>query len=76
MVKNWYEEHGSELEHMEWPPQSLNLNIIEHLWCILERQVRDRYSLPSCLKELEQFLMKEWLKTLLDEVRKQYDSIP
>ena len=28
VVKNWYEEHESELEQMEWPPQSLNLNII------------------------------------------------
>ena len=21
VVKNWYEEHESDLEHMEWPPQ-------------------------------------------------------
>ena len=36
-VKNWYEELESGLEHIEWPPQSQYLNIIEHLWCVLER---------------------------------------
>ena len=52
VVNNWYDEHESELEHMEWPPQSQDPNIIEHLWCVLERQVRNRYPLQSCLKEL------------------------
>ena len=37
---------------MEWPP---------HLCCVLERQVRNRFSLLSCLKEPEQDLMEEWL---------------
>ena len=61
---------------MEWPPHSPGLNNIEHLWCVLVRQVRNRYPPPSCLKELEQVLMEEWLETPLDEVRKMHDSIP
>ena len=52
VVKNWYKEHESELEHIEWPPQSQDLNIIEHMWCVLERQVRNCYPPLSCLKEL------------------------
>ena len=75
VVKNWYEKHKSELNHTEWPPQSRSLNIIEQLWCVLERQVRNRYHPPSCLKELKQVLMEKWLKISLDEVRKMYDSI-
>ena len=61
-VKNWYEEHESELVHTEWPPQSSDLNNIEHLWCVLKQPVRNRYPPPSYLKELEQILIKEWLK--------------
>ena len=73
LVKNWYEEHESELEHMDLTP---DLDIIEHLWRFFEQQVRNRYPPPSCLKELEQVLMEKWPKITLDEVRKLYDSIP
>ena len=69
------EEHKSGLENMERPQQLPDLNIIEHLWCVLERQLRKRYPPPSCLKELEQVLLENWLKIPLDEVRKLYDPI-
>ena len=72
VVKNWNEKHENGQEHVEWPPHSPNLNIIEHLRCFLERHVGNRYSPPSYLKELEQVLMKEWLKMPLDEVMKLY----
>ena len=45
---------------------------IEYLWCVLERQVRNRYPPPSCLKELGQILMEEWVTIPVDEVRKLY----
>ena len=77
VINNWYEEHESELEHMEWLPQSPDLNIMEHLWCVLQRQDRNRYPSPSCLEKLEQVLMEEWLEIPLDDVRMlYYDSIP
>ena len=72
VVKNWYEKHENGQEHVVWPPQSLDLNIIEHLRCFLERHVGNCYSPPSYLKELEQVLMEQWLKISLDEIIKLY----
>ena len=69
----------SELEHMEWPPLNPDLNIIEHFWRVLERQVRNRYTSPSCLKELEHVLMEVRLKIplggLYDSIHRQIETV-
>ncbi|CAJ0951707.1 unnamed protein product [Ranitomeya imitator] len=45
---------------LEWPSQSPDLNIIEHLWDHLKRAVHARR--PSNLTELELFCKEEWSK--------------
>ena len=67
IVEEWHEEHYNEVEHLLWPAQSPDLNIIEHLWPI---QVRHRFPLPSFLKELEDILTEEWLKISLETTHK------
>lgn len=76
VVKAWHQEHTSEVEHLIWPPQSPDLNIIEHLWCILETQVRSRYPPPTSLRELEAVLVEEWIKIPLETIQNLYESIP
>jgi hypothetical protein len=42
----------------------------------LETGVRNRFSLPTSLKQLEDVLQEEWYKILLETVPNLYESIP
>jgi hypothetical protein len=58
-VHSWLEEHEDALQHIPWPAQSPNLNIIEPPWSGLESRVRIRFPPPSSLKQLEDVLRGE-----------------
>jgi hypothetical protein len=51
-VQSWFEEHEDEL-------QPLDLNITEPLWSVLETTLRNRFPLPTSLKQLEDVLREE-----------------
>jgi len=52
-VQSWFEEHEDALQHLLWPAQSPDLNIIKPLWSVLERRMRSRFP-PLSLKQLEE----------------------
>ena len=46
-TKRWFSNNGFNLDEiMDWPPQSPDLNPIEHLWDHLDTQIRKK-TLPS-----------------------------
>ncbi|GFS90233.1 transposable element Tcb2 transposase [Trichonephila clavipes] len=61
IVQEWFAEHEGEVSHLDWPPQSPDLNIIEHLWGYLESKLRARFPPPSTISALETALHEEWL---------------
>ena len=76
VVAAWFEEHRVEVQHLPWPAQSPDLNIIEHLWSILETRLRRRFPPPSSLTELADALHEEWCNIPLATIHDLYASIP
>ena len=73
-VASWKEENM--INCLLWPAQSPDLNPIEHLWDVLERQVRARNPHPKNKDELALALTEEWLnidQTILENL---VDSMP
>ncbi|GBO44314.1 hypothetical protein AVEN_150192-1 [Araneus ventricosus] len=46
IVLEWFEEHTDEFHLMSWPPNSPDLNPMEHIWDVMERQLRAQT--PPC----------------------------
>jgi len=57
-AKTWFED--SDLEVMEWPAQSLDLNPIEHLWSHLKKKLGEYENPPVRITELWERVEKEW----------------
>lgn len=71
-VKLWLLYNTRQQLHS--PPQSPDLNPIEHLWDFLERRIRERIITSKDM--LKSVLMEEWLKIPVDFTRKLVASMP
>jgi hypothetical protein len=71
-----FEKHEVELQHLPWPAQSAHLNIIEPFWSVLDTRVRNRFTSPTSVKQLEDVLQEEWYKTPPETVKGLYEAIP
>ena len=72
-VQKWYESH--QVERMEWPAQSPDLNPIENLWyrisCIISKNK------PKTKRELIEQVIAAWLRVISpEELTKLVDSLP
>ena len=60
IVKDWFAEHDRDFTLLPWPPQSPDLNPIEHLWDEVERVIRHLDPPPSNLTLLNSALLQAW----------------
>ena len=76
VAKNYLNEMAEEgvLELMTWPPQSPDMNIIEHIWDYLDRKKVEHA--PRNADDRFEVLQREWHNIPQDFITNLYESIP
>ncbi len=62
IILDWFLEHDNEFTLLKCPPQSPDLNPIEHLWDVVEREIRIMDVQPTNLQQLCDAIMTIWTK--------------
>ena len=57
-IQKWFVE--IDVEELDWPAQSPNLNPIEHIWAELEHRLQARPNHPTSVFDLTNVLVAEW----------------
>jgi len=60
IILNWFLEHGNEFTVLKWPPQSPDLNPIDHLWDVVERKPRALDVHPTNFHQLQDAILSIW----------------
>lgn len=71
---NWLRNSG--LEVMVWPPQSADLNPIEHLWHYLKARLGEYETPPASIAELWERVQVEWEKIPASVCQDLIESMP
>ncbi|GBN05102.1 hypothetical protein AVEN_125477-1 [Araneus ventricosus] len=75
-ICDWFDEHSHTLLHLDWPPNSSDLNPIENLWDMLEQRAKRRNQRHRNLVDLRDQILSEWLKLDATYLQNLVDSLP
>lgn len=68
--------HEINIQVMDWPPRSPDLNPIEHLWDALKKTVRRHLPAPRNHQELERAVLLEWDNITQETIQDLITSLP
>lgn len=72
LARKFLSDH--DVQVLEWPPQSPDLNPIENLWELVDREVKKKKT--SNLQQLEEIVKLEWKNVSPNHVISLVDSMP
>ena len=75
-ISDWFLEHNNEFTLLKWPPQSPDLNPIEHLWDVVERVIQIMDVQPTNLQQLRDAFMSIWSKISEECFQHLVESVP
>ncbi len=76
IISDWFLEHDNEFTLLKWPPQSPDLNSIEHLWDVVEREIHIMDEQPTNLQQLCDAIMSIWTKISEECFQHLVESMP
>ncbi|KAK3572207.1 hypothetical protein QTP86_026064 [Hemibagrus guttatus] len=76
MVQEWFDDHNNQFEVLTPPPHSPDLNPIQHLWYVLDKQVRSMEAPPHNLQDLKDLLLTSWCQIPQHTFRDLVESMP
>ena len=62
IIKKWLADN--EIEVIDWPPYSLDLNLIEHVWRHLKEWVHEHYPELETLTSSDQIIKERMIEAL------------
>ncbi len=71
IISDWFLEHDNEFTLLKWPPQSPDLNPIEHLWDVVDVDVQ-----LTNLQQLCDAIMSIWTKISEECFQHLFESMP
>ncbi|KAL1914206.1 uncharacterized protein VTP21DRAFT_9676 [Calcarisporiella thermophila] len=74
ITKAWLQDN--KLQVLEWPSQSPDLNIMEHMWSELKRRLANYRRMPMNKDELWERIETEWESIDKEYIGKLYESMP
>ncbi len=76
IISDWFLEHDNEFTLLKWPPQSPDLNPIEHLWDVVEQEIHIMDVQPTNQQQLCDAIMSIWTKISEECFQHLVESMP